>query len=194
MFAQVDSRDTRSKSGLGIGLTLARTLVQLHGGSITAISEGEGRGSRFVVRLPLIHASLLQRAAASAKSMPSECGRHRILVVDDNRDAADTLGALLQVLGAEAHIVYDGQSALAALDTFRPSVIVLDLGMPEMDGFEVARRIRARPESKDTALIALTGWGQEKDRHRTKAAGFNHHLVKPVDPNAMQTVLATLAA
>ncbi len=193
MFSQVDARDARSKSGLGIGLTLARTLVQLHGGSITAASEGEGRGSRFVVRLPLVHASRLKRAARSA-ALPGNCALHRILVVDDNRDAADTLGALLEMLGAEAHVVYDGKSALAAIDAFHPNVVVLDLGMPEMDGFEVARRIRARPDSNATALIALTGWGQEKDRHRTKAAGFNHHLVKPVDPNAMQAVLAALAA
>ena len=116
----------------------------------------------------------------------------RILIVDDNRDAANTLGALLQLIGAEARVVYDGAAALEALGEFRPSVVLLDLGMPGMDGYEVARRIRAPPQARDTTLIALTGWGEASDRQRSRQAGFHHHLVKPVDVDAMQAVLASL--
>ncbi len=191
MFAQVDARDRRSQSGLGIGLALARSLVEMHGGSIAATSEGEGKGSTFVVRLPLggraeVAAAGAAAAAPRMKDMP------RILIVDDNRDAANTLGALLQLIGADARVVYDGATALEALVEFRPSVVLLDLGMPGMDGYEVARRIRAQPQTRDTALIALTGWGEASDRQRSRQAGFQHHLVKPVDANAMQAVLASL--
>ena len=191
MFAQADARDRRSQSGLGIGLALARSLVEMHDGSIAATSEGEGKGSTFVVRLPLggraeVAGAVAVPAAPRMKNMP------RILIVDDNRDAANTLGALLQLIGADARVVYDGATALEALVEFRPSVVLLDLGMPGMDGYEVARRIRAQPQTRDTALIALTGWGEASDRQRSRQAGFQHHLVKPVDANAMQAVLASL--
>ena len=116
----------------------------------------------------------------------------RILVVDDNRDAANTLGALLRMLGADARVVYDGAAALEALGEFRPNAVLLDLGMPGMDGYEVARRIRAQPQARDTTLIALTGWGEESDCQRSRQAGFRHHLVKPVDADTIQALLASL--
>ena len=192
MFAQVDARDSRAQSGLGIGLSLARSLVELHGGSVSAASEGAGKGSQFVVRLPLAEGRTAG-AAASAAAAPAIRPMLRILVVDDNRDAADSLGALLQIIGADVRVVHDGASALRTYDAFQPSVVVLDLGMPGIDGYEVARRIRARPGSADTTLIALTGWGQEKDRHCTEEAGFNHHFIKPVDLDSMKAVLASRA-
>jgi signal transduction histidine kinase len=191
MFELFAQGSERGHAGLGIGLTLARSLAEMHGGSVSAASEGPGRGSVFTVRLPLSAeragaASTLAHAAA-APGAPA-----RVLVVDDNRDAADTLGALLQVLGAEVHVVNDGEAAIQAFSAFRPEVIFLDLGMPGMDGFEVARRLRERAEASGATLIALTGWGQEKDRQATRAAGFRHHLVKPVDLAAVQAVLAAV--
>jgi signal transduction histidine kinase len=192
MFVQADARDSRAQTGLGIGLTLARSLAEMHGGSVTARSAGAGMGSEFVVRLPVAkgNAAGAQRKAAAVEELR---GLPRVLVVDDNRDSADSLGALLQVLGAEVRIAHDGATALAALSAFHPVAIFLDLGMPGMNGYEVASHIRARPDVRGTMLIALTGWGQEKDRLQTAAAGFNHHLVKPADVGALQAVLAALA-
>ena len=192
MFAQGPVATGPTQSGLGIGLTLARNLVQLHGGTLTAASEGPGKGSQFTVRLPV---STAQPAPAAATAgMPSVGNFERILVVDDNEDAATSLGALLQVLGADVRVVHDGESALQAFETFRPRVTLLDLGMPGMDGYEVARRIRARPDAEGTALIALTGWGQERDRRRTAEAGFDCHLIKPVDIKTVAAALASVTA
>jgi CheY-like chemotaxis protein len=191
MFSQAHARDARAQTGLGIGLTLARSLVEMHGGSIAAASEGPGRGSEFIVRLPL-------SATPSTESLPdsqpaSGIGNlRRVLVVDDNRDAADTLSAMLQMLGVDARVAYDGKAALEAVEGFRPAVVVLDLGMPGMDGYAVARAIRERAELNDVRLVALTGWGQERDRASTRQAGFDHHLIKPVDIDAMQAVLERL--
>ncbi|HUQ25591.1 MAG TPA: ATP-binding protein [Burkholderiales bacterium] len=192
MFVQADARDVRAKTGLGIGLTLARSLVEMHGGTVTASSAGIGRGSEFVVRLPL-SAHEVKRVKAGAGATQPIAGLPRIMVVDDNRDAALTLAAVLQLLGAEVRVAHDGVSALDEFGAFRPAAIFLDLGMPGMDGYETAKRIRARSEARDTLIIALTGWGQEKDRRQTEAAGFNHHLVKPADIAALKTVLASLA-
>ena len=190
MFAQANARDRRSKSGLGIGLALARSLIEMHGGSIMATSAGEGKGSAFVVRLPLSRGA--EAGVAPTAAMPTVREMQRILIVDDNRDAANTLGGLLQMIGADVRVVYDGPAALEVLRAFRPSVVMLDLGMPGMDGYEVAQRIRAQPDLSGTTLIALTGWGEASDRRRTQEAGFRHHLVKPVDVSAMQAVLTSL--
>ena len=190
MFAQVADRSHARRAGLGIGLTLARSLVTLHGGQLTAESDGPGKGSRFTVRLPVSKREETQ-PASSAERTAASVHSQRILVVDDNRDAAASLGALLTILGAEVRVVHDGPSALEAFDQFHPQVTLLDLGMPGMDGYEVARRIRAHPDSGQTALIALTGWGQERDRRRTTEAGFDCHLTKPVD---IDTVTAALAS
>jgi CheY-like chemotaxis protein len=188
MFTQVNT-GSRAQGGLGIGLTLARTLVHLHGGSIEAHSKGRGTGCEFTVRLPLV-----QGAAESAprRSVDGEAsiGLRRVLVVDDNRDAADSLGMLLQFLGAEVKVVHDGRAALEAMKTFRPAVVLLDLGMPDMNGLEVARRMREDPEARAVTIVALTGWGQREDRRRTQEAGFDYHLVKPADVGVLQSILS----
>ena len=192
MFAQGSSRSGPAKQGLGIGLTLARGLVELHGGSLTAESEGPGKGSRFTVRMPVSHRKPTA-PPASVDAMPAVSKSQRILVVDDNRDAANSLGALLRFLGAEVRVVHSGKAALDAFDAFHPRVTLLDIGMPDMDGYEVARRIRARPDSHGAALIALTGWGQERDRRLSAEAGFDCHLTKPADINTVAAALASVA-
>jgi signal transduction histidine kinase len=191
MFVQADAGDTRARDGLGIGLTLARSLVEMHGGSIAARSPGPHGGSEFAVRLPLSNRNAGSTRQADAVKEVS--GLPRVLVVDDNQDAADSLGAVLRLLGAEVQLASDGETALDVLEAFHPAAIFLDLGMPGPDGYETARRIRALPEGRAVMLIALTGWGQEKDRLRTEAAGFDCHLVKPADISALQTVLTSLA-
>jgi len=192
MFVQADSRDRRVAGGLGIGLTLARRLVEMHGGTLTASSPGRGRGSEFSVRLPLAGRAAAANTEDHAAPDPKIRGLPRVLIVDDNRDAADSLATLLHLLGAEVRVTNDGPDALATLDAFHPAAVFLDLGMPGMDGHEVARRIREREHAHDTVLVALTGWGQEKDRRATRATGFNHHLVKPADITALRSVLASL--
>ena len=192
MFVQVAAGDRRAQTGLGIGLTLVRSLVEMHGGSVAARSAGIGHGSEFVVRLPLVRRDL-PRAAVDAKAAHRIPGLPRVLVVDDNRDAADSLAAVLKMLGAEVRVTNGGEAALEELGKFRPAAVFLDLGMPGMDGYETARHMRSREEGRATMIVALTGWGQESDRRQTQAAGFNHHLVKPADIPALQAVLATLA-
>ena len=190
-FAQVDRTLKRARGGLGIGLSLARSLVQLHGGTIVAHSAGPGRGSEFVVRLPLAESAGRAEAALASRAVPtgpSPPALRRVLVVDDNRDAAEALCSLLRVLGAETQAVHDGEAALAQFEAWQPGAVFLDLGMPGMDGFEVARQIRARAKHAVT-LIAASGWGREADRARTAAAGFDHHLVKPVDAGALSALL-----
>jgi PAS domain S-box-containing protein len=189
MFSQLDSDRARSHGGLGIGLSLARRLVQLHGGSIEAFSGGVGCGSRFTVRLPLATGAGLAHVPPQAGAALDE---RRILVVDDNRDAADSLAMLLRYLGAEVRVEYGGSAAVAAAVEWRPSVALLDLGMPGMDGFAVARALRDQPSLAGLRLIALTGWGQEADRQRTREGRFDHHLIKPVDIAVLQTLLASM--
>ena len=187
MFTQGVPRG-RAKSGLGIGLTLARTLVELHGGRVEASSPGIDAGSTFTVRLPLVMGQVDDHA--SRRAAPTLTSRCRVLLVDDNRDVVDTLGSLLQLLGAEVEVVYDGPSALEALTRFHPTALIVDIGMPGMDGYEVARRVRDRPQGRDLTLIALTGWGQPEDRLRTRRAGFDHHLVKPADLDHLHRLLS----
>jgi PAS domain S-box-containing protein len=192
-FAQIDRHAARAQGGLGIGLTIVKSLVDLHGGRVEAHSDGPGRGSEFVVRLPLPAAPRTDGPQA-ARLAPSEFSTRRILVVDDNRDAAESLGMLMKLLGADVEVAFSGPDALAALAASKPEVVLLDIGMPGMDGHEVARRIRQQPELDDVVLIALTGWGQDEDRLRSQAAGFDHHLIKPVDLAALQALLGTLKA
>jgi signal transduction histidine kinase/ActR/RegA family two-component response regulator len=192
MFSQVDAGDTRSQTGLGIGLTLARSLIEIHGGTVNAASEGRGRGSQFVVRLPLGGAGAIAAPGAPNREAEKLQAVPRVLLADDNRDAADTLGALLQVIGAEVRVTHDGRAALDAYDAFQPGVVVLDLGMPGMDGYEVARRIRRRVGAAPVMLVALTGWGQSRDRSLSQAAGFDHHLIKPVNIETLRALLATV--
>lgn len=194
MFAQADESYGRVQEGLGVGLALVQTLVQMHGGSVEAHSEGPGRGSEFVVRLPLV-ADVHTAEAGSHQRQPSTSSVPcRVLVVDDNQDAADSLGILLKFLGMEVHVFHDGLSALQALESHRPAVVLLDIGMPVIDGYEVARRIRRQPQFQDIALIALTGWGQEDDRRRSLAAGFDDHLVKPADAETLQALIRSVTA
>ncbi|BBL77074.1 hybrid sensor histidine kinase/response regulator [Methylomagnum ishizawai] len=192
LFSQVDHSQGRAQGGLGIGLALVRHLVQLHGGRIEARSGGVGRGSEFVVRIPLARTSPAGLQASADPPAP-EFPR-RLLVVDDNRDAADSLALLLELLGIEVRVAYDGAAALALLAGSPPDVVLLDLGMPGMDGYEVARRIRGQPGGRDIALFALTGWGQAADRHRTRLGGFDQHLVKPVDFEDLRRLLAEVGA
>jgi PAS domain S-box-containing protein len=188
-FAQVDSSLERSQGGLGIGLTLAKNLVEMHGGSIEAASDGRGRGSTFTVRLPL--ATMPPRQVPPViKTSPT--ASRRILVADDNKDSADTLALLLRRLGHEVHAVYDGQAALALAERIAPDMFVLDIGMPIMSGYELARRLRSQTQFAQTMLVAMTGWGKEEDRQRTREAGFDHHLVKPVELEALKQLLAAI--
>jgi signal transduction histidine kinase len=189
MFEQAHVRDTSPHAGLGIGLTLARSLVEMHGGTLTAESDGEGKGSVFIVRVPFYDG--LDAVVAGSAQTVLRLQDRRIMIVDDNRDSADTLRELLAQSGADVRVAYDGRSALDAIAEFHPSVVFLDLGMPGMDGYEVARRIRAQPALQDIALVALTGWGQAADRRRTRKAGFDHHLIKPASPKAIEAVLAS---
>ena len=186
MFMQVDRSTRRSQGGLGIGLTLVRSLVAMHGGSVEARSDGAGLGSEFIVRLPLtIDATVSGMRRRQLEPLPAR----RILIVDDSRDGGESLAMLLRVLGAEVALAHGGRTALECVETFKPDVVLLDIGMPGMDGYEVARRIRANPANRDISLIALTGWGQEEDRRRSVAAGFNHHLVKPADIEQLRHLL-----
>ena len=187
MFTQIDRSNRRTQGGLGIGLTLVRSLVAQHGGRVEARSAGSGAGSEFLVELPVMAIAHSSRAPAGAvvNILPS-----RILVVDDNRDAAEGLGALLTVLGATTSVACSGGEALAQLASFRPDTVLMDIGMPGMDGYETARRIRESPEHGSVLMIALTGWGQERDRQRSRAAGFDHHFVKPVDVERLSRLLA----
>jgi signal transduction histidine kinase/CheY-like chemotaxis protein len=188
MFMQVDRSNRRSQGGLGIGLTLVRSLVDMHGGTVEAHSEGLGKGSEFVIKLPTLHERVVQ---GNPDGMLPDFSSHRILVVDDNRDAADMLTELLRELGATVTVVYDGRAALELTGRFAPDAILLDIGMPEMDGYEVARRLRA-DNGKQVApplLIALTGWGQQHDLRRSELAGFDHHLVKPPNIERLHELL-----
>jgi PAS domain S-box-containing protein len=191
MFNRGDRGGAGGEPGLGIGLALSRHLAQMHGGTIEAQSEGKGRGSEFTLRLPLAEKD--DRAMAAAKSAGAEIPAQRILIVDDNRDAGDSLGMLLECLGADVRIARDGSEALKAFADYQPAVVLLDIGMPEMDGYEVARRIRASFPGTRTPLVAVTGWGQEEDKRRAREAGFDHHLIKPADVHALQSLLATLS-
>jgi two-component system CheB/CheR fusion protein len=193
MFGQIDRSDPRSQGGLGIGLALAQRLAQMHGGRVEAASEGPGRGSRFTVFLPLAPDGAGEPGAPGQGGAARTPKPRRVLVIDDNQDAADSTSMLLAVLGAQARVAYDGEAGLAAIKDWRPDIVLLDLGMPGMDGFEVARRIRADAALASLPVVALTGWGQQQDRQRTLAAGFDRHLVKPADPTALQAVLETFA-
>lgn len=181
LFVQGEQPLDRAQGGLGVGLTLVRRLVQLHGGRVDASSAGDGRGSEFSVRLPAL-VRVPERATTASSTQRKEPHRvHRILVVDDNVDAANTLAEALRLAGHEVREEHEGGSALAALKEFRADVILLDLGLPGMDGYEVARRVRADPGFAKTRLVAITGYGQDDDRKRTAHLGVDRHLVKPVD-------------
>jgi CheY-like chemotaxis protein len=189
LFSQVSEHRSRADGGLGIGLSLVRKLVELHGGSVSAQSPGGGGGSIFTVRLPLVEATAVE-PASSPPARPNGSRAKRILVVDDNADAATSLAMLLTGLGHEVDTAFGGREGVSMAETMRPDLIFFDLGMPQMNGIEAARRVRALPEGKDITLIALTGWGQDQDHQQTRAAGFNRHLIKPIDPNELEGLLS----
>jgi signal transduction histidine kinase len=191
MFTQVDRGSSLSQGGLGIGLALAQQLTQMHGGRIEVSSAGEGRGSEFSVRLPLCSLPTAVQVADRAGALYRP-DRRRVLVVDDNVDGAESLRLNLEIQGHDARAAYDGAAALALADEFRPEIMVLDLGMPKVDGYEVCRRVRGLPWGDGVTIIALTGWGQERDRRRTLEAGFDHHLVKPVEPQWLTKLIAEI--
>ncbi|HVW65270.1 MAG TPA: PAS domain S-box protein [Nitrosospira sp.] len=188
IFAQERRNGRGHQEGLGIGLSLVHRLVQMHGGMIEARSEGRDEGSEFIVRLPLCEAPEAAENAGPGKNSPPPLGL-RVLVVDDNRDAAEVLAMLLESIGVNAQAVNGGPAALAAIPNYQPNVILMDIGMPGMDGHEVARRIRKQSQFNDIKLIALTGWGQEKDRRDSSKAGFDHHLTKPVDFKVLKDLI-----
>ena len=191
MFGQADGDASRTRGGLGIGLSLVKRIAEMHGGSVEARSEGVGRGSEFIVRIP---AAPAERRDADRERPPAALPepRRRILVVDDNADAAESLAALLAINGHETRLAHDGLQAVEEARAFKPDVVFLDIGMPALDGHETARRIRREPWGKDMVLVALTGWGQTEDRRRSQEAGFNHHLVKPADPTVVVKLISSL--
>jgi PAS domain S-box-containing protein len=189
MFSQVDRTLERSAGGLGIGLALVRGLVEMHGGSVAAASDGPGAGSTFTVRLPVADVPAPAAPAGDDGDAEAAAGR-RILVADDNRDAAASLAALLRLRGNEVRTAHDGAEAVTAAETFRPDAILMDVGMPRLNGYDAARRIRERPWGRGVRIIALTGWGQEADRERSRAAGCDGHLVKPVALADLDALLA----
>jgi PAS domain S-box-containing protein len=192
MFTQVDRHLERSQGGLGIGLSIVKKLVEMHGGSVGVESDGPGTGSEFTVWLPVVLSVAEPTGGDEEPALPSS--RRKVLVVDDNVDAAMSLAMMLNLMGNEAKTAHDGLEALDVAAAFRPDLMLLDIGMPRLNGHETARRIRQQPWGKGVALVALTGWGQEEDRRKSGEAGFDSHMVKPIEPAALEKLLASLRA
>jgi signal transduction histidine kinase/CheY-like chemotaxis protein len=193
-FSEVDRSLARSHGGLGIGLTLVRRLVELQGGSVTVRSEGRNRGSEFTVRLPVAPAGDPAKAAAgaaAAQPVASPAGL-RVLVVDDNHDVADSTASVMRMSGCDVHVAYDGKAALESVQRLRPDAVLLDIGLPAIDGYLVAEHIRAQPENGRTMIVAVSGYGQEQDRERSKSVGFDYHVVKPIDPAVLAGLVGSL--
>jgi CheY-like chemotaxis protein len=191
LFTRVHPNDRIKTSGLGIGLSLAKKLVELHLGDIEVRSDGPGTGSEFIVTLPALPAAQTsQPNAEDGGTRAASANNRRVLVVDDNRDAAESLGMLLEIENCTVSIAFDGQQALEAVDTFKPDIALLDIGMPGMNGYELARRIRETRRGREIILVALTGWGQADDKKRAADAGFDEHMTKPVDPDLLSRVIA----
>jgi CheY-like chemotaxis protein len=192
MFSQLNREAERRHGGLGIGLHLVKRLAQMHGGSVEAHSDGTGTGSRFIVRLPL-PAQPIQPPRPAPEDDSSIQG-WRVLVVDDNPDAAKSLAMLLELSGNDVQVAHDGAAAVARVDAFMPDLILMDIGMPTMNGYDACHAIRQKPGGKQIKMLALTGWGQETDRLRSSEAGFDAHLVKPVDIDALKSLLKESAS
>jgi CheY-like chemotaxis protein len=189
MFTQVDRSLEKAQGGLGIGLSIVKRLVEMHGGSIEAKSEGSGKGSEFIIRLPAVRTPSSEQNGMSEGQQPRQAAQHRILVADDNADAANSLAMMLALMGHEVRTAHDGLEAVEAASAFQPDLILLDIGMPKMNGYDACRRIREQSWSKNAFIAALTGWGQEDDKRRSQEAGFNSHLIKPVEPAALEKLL-----
>jgi PAS domain S-box-containing protein len=194
MFTQVDESLSQSQGGLGIGLTLVKRLVELHGGRVEAYSEGLGKGSKFTARLPIADVAAAPAPVFGQARSREHSITRRVLVADDNRDAAESMGMLLRLMGNEVRTVHDGVQAVNEAETFQPDVILLDIGMPRLNGYDAARRIREQRWSQDTVLVALTGWGQEEDKRRASEAGFDKHFTKPVNPADLERLITEARA
>ncbi len=189
MFTQIDRRESKSQVGLGLGLTLVKSLIELHGGRITVTSDGLGQGSTFTVHLPVVPPPSQEQKATPKTEASEKSAGLRVLVVDDSSPAADTLSKVISLFGNEVRTAYNGEQALALAQEFNPQVILMDIGMPGMNGYEAAQRIRQQSNGNNILLIALTGWGQDTDRDRTREAGFDQHIVKPADPSHLRHLL-----
>jgi CheY-like chemotaxis protein len=195
LFTQGRRSLDRSQGGLGLGLALVRRLIEMHGGRVEAHSAGSGRGAEFIVHLPRAATAPAHEGSGPGGGEPaSGSAGVRVLVVDDNIDSAESMALLLSLDGHEVRTAFDGPDALAVAEAFQPEVVLLDIGLPGMDGYEVAKQMRNLPGLQKALMIAVTGYGQADDRARSKAAGFDHHLVKPVDPEILSALLATLRA
>jgi len=193
IFAQGHQTAERTQGGLGIGLSLVRGLVEMHGGRVEAYSEGPGKGSEFIVRLSVVGTALHEPLAADEDdAAASNSSKYRVLIVDDNEDSATSLSMMLKIMGHDTRAAHDGLQALDVADAFRPELILLDIGLPKLNGYEVCRRLRERPWGGEVVLIAVTGWGQDEDKRQSKEAGFNFHLVKPIDPDALEKLMSGL--
>jgi CheY-like chemotaxis protein len=192
LFMQIDPESCGTQGGLGVGLALVRRIVELHGGRVVAHSDGLNHGSEFVVQLPQL--GVVKSELTGDVAVPTDPSRRiRVLIVDDNRDAADSLRMLLEASGQDARAVYDGVSALEIAESFRPEIVLLDIGMPSMDGYQVVRELRAKALVPQPLIAALTGWGQDSDRKRTHEAGFDHHFTKPVAAEELMAFLEKAA-
>ena len=191
MFVQVKTPLEEQRGGLGVGLALVKHLVELHGGTIVAHSEGVGKGSEFVIRLPVLKLAKTSECQRTGAAPVKPSRARRILVVEDNRDSAESLAMLLELSGHETRIAYNGEDALGEAAQYQPDCILLDIGLPKLNGYEACRRIREQAWAKNATIIALTGWGQEEDRSKSMQVGFDAHLVKPVDESALLEVLET---
>ena len=196
MFSQVRRNLDRAQGGLGIGLTLVRRLTEMHGGTVTADSQGTGRGSTFTVRIPLAGQAPAADVAVPDTAIPNPApDRLRVLIVDDNVDGAQTLALLVRMRGHETTLAHDGLEALAAIARFRPQLALVDIGLPGLNGYEIARRVRGQERDEGgppMTLVALTGWGSDDDKARAAEAGFDRHLTKPVDPHEVEALLGAL--
>lgn len=190
LFTQADNNLARSRGGLGIGLTLVKRIVELHGGSVLAASDGIGMGSTFTIRLPMTQSDTSAEGTHVPPIRQMQLPKKRVLVVDDNVDAVESLAAILRLAGYDVLCLYDGEAALNAIPTFSPNVVILDIGLPGVNGHEVAQRIRQELGLQSVKLLAVTGYGQEEDHRRSRLAGFDYHLTKPVDPIALERLIS----
>jgi CheY-like chemotaxis protein len=194
MFFQLERSLEQTRQGLGVGLTLVKRLVEMHGGTIQVRSDGPGQGSEFILRLPIVveHTAETKTAAEDGDERP-KTSSFRILVADDHIQSNESLTKVLQMMGYETHSAYDGEAAFAAAERFEPNLALLDIGMPKLNGYDLCRRIREQPWGRTMILVALTGWGGEKDRQRGIAAGFDDHLTKPVPAEQLEKLIANMA-